>query len=289
MSIYELSNNDHVGAELYAKATAGNVSTGRETANDVLNIADKTFSSRLFTGTGKFSDQRLMTESLVASGSQLVTMALKRVDLANQTDDILQPLIAAGMDLLPNTSGARNAKEAVYAAQLAREALQTNWVKLEIHPDPRYLLPDPIETLKATEELAKDGFVVLPYIHADPVLCKRLEEAGTAAVMPLGAPIGSNKGIRTADFLEIIIEQARVPVIVDAGIGAPSHAAMAMEMGADAVLVNTAIAVARDPVAMSRAFAKAVTAGREAYLAGLGAQAQSAVASSPLTAFLDKL
>ncbi len=289
MSIYELSNNDHVGAESYAQATAGNVSTGRETANDALSIADKTFSSRLFTGTGKFSDQRLMTESLVASGSQLVTMALKRVDLANQTDDILQPLIAAGMDLLPNTSGARNAKEAVYAAQLAREALQTNWVKLEIHPDPRYLLPDPVETLKATEELARDGFVVLPYIHADPVLCKRLEEVGTAAVMPLGAPIGSNKGIRTADFLEIIIEQARVPVIVDAGIGAPSHAAMAMEMGADAVLVNTAIAVARDPVAMSRAFAKAVTAGREAYLAGLGAQAQSAVASSPLTAFLDKL
>lgn len=289
MSIYELSNNDHVGAESYAQATAGNISTGRETANDVLSIADKTFSSRLFTGTGKFSDQRLMTESLVASGSQLVTMAMKRVDLANQTDDILQPLIAAGMDLLPNTSGARNAKEAVYAAQLAREALQTNWVKLEIHPDPRYLLPDPVETLKATEELAKDGFVVLPYIHADPVLCKRLEEVGTAAVMPLGAPIGSNKGIRTADFLEIIIEQARVPVIVDAGIGAPSHAAMAMEMGADAVLVNTAIAVARDPVAMSRAFAKAVAAGREAYLAGLGAQAQSAVASSPLTAFLDKL
>lgn len=289
MSIYELSNNDHVGAESYARATAGNQSSGRESANDALSIADKTFSSRLFTGTGKFSDQRLMTESLIASGSQLVTMALKRVDLANQTDDILQPLIAAGMDLLPNTSGARNAKEAVYAAQLAREALQTNWVKLEIHPDPRYLLPDPVETLKATEELARDGFVVLPYIHADPVLCKRLEEAGTAAVMPLGAPIGSNKGIRTADFLEIIIEQARVPVIVDAGIGAPSHAAMAMEMGADAVLVNTAIAVARDPVAMSRAFAKAVESGREAYLAGLGAQAQAAVASSPLTAFLDQL
>jgi len=184
-------------------------------------------------------------------------------------------------------AGARDAKEAVYAAQLAREALQTNWVKLEIHPDPKYLLPDPIETLKATEQLARDGFHVLPYIHADPVLCKRLEAVGTAAVMPLGAPIGSNKGIRTAEFLEIIIEQSTVPVIVDAGIGAPSHAALAMEMGADAVLVNTAIAVAKDPVAMSKAFALAVQAGRQAYLAGLGSQARTAVASSPLTAFLD--
>ncbi len=255
--------------------------------SDELVIADKTFSSRLFTGTGKFSDQKIMADALIASQSQLVTMALKRIDLANQEDDILKPLIAAGMNLLPNTSGARDAKEAVYAAHLAREALQTNWVKLEIHPDPKYLLPDPIETLKATEQLARDGFHVLPYIHADPVLCKRLEEVGTAAVMPLGAPIGSNKGIRTAEFLDIIIEQSRVPVIVDAGIGAPSHAALAMEMGADAVLVNTAIAVAKDPVAMSQAFALAVQAGRQAYLAGLGSQAQTAVASSPLTAFLD--
>ena len=255
--------------------------------SDELIIADKTFSSRLFTGTGKFSDQKIMAAALIASQSQLVTMALKRIDLANQDDDILKPLIAAGMHLLPNTSGARNAKEAVYAAQLAREALQTNWIKLEIHPDPKYLLPDPIETLKATEQLARDGFHVLPYIHADPVLCKRLEAVGTAAVMPLGAPIGSNKGILTAEFLEIIIEQSTVPVIVDAGIGAPSHAALAMEMGADAVLVNTAIAVAKDPVAMSQAFALAVQAGRQAYLAGLGSQAQAAVASSPLTAFLD--
>ncbi|QUM82547.1 MULTISPECIES: thiazole synthase [unclassified Moritella] len=255
--------------------------------SDELVIADKTFSSRLFTGTGKFSDQKIMAAALIASQSQLVTMALKRIDLANQDDDILKPLIAAGMNLLPNTSGARDAKEAVYAAQLAREALQTNWIKLEIHPDPKYLLPDPIETLKATEQLARDGFHVLPYIHADPVLCKRLEAVGTAAVMPLGAPIGSNKGIRTAEFLEIIIEQSTVPVIVDAGIGAPSHAALAMEMGADAVLVNTAIAVAKDPVAMSQAFALAVQAGRQAYLAGLGRQAQTAVASSPLTAFLD--
>ncbi|NQZ50635.1 MAG: thiazole synthase [Moritella sp.] len=255
--------------------------------SDELIIADKTFSSRLFTGTGKFSDQKIMAAALIASQSQLVTMALKRIDLANQEDDILKPLIAAGMHLLPNTSGARNAKEAVYAAQLAREALQTNWIKLEIHPDPKYLLPDPIETLKATEQLARDGFHVLPYIHADPVLCKRLEAVGTAAVMPLGAPIGSNKGILTAEFLEIIIEQSSVPVIVDAGIGAPSHAALAMEMGADAVLVNTAIAVAKDPVAMSQAFALAVQAGRQAYLAGLGSQTQTAVASSPLTAFLD--
>jgi len=255
--------------------------------SDELIIADKTFSSRLFTGTGKFSDQKVMANALIASQSQLVTMALKRIDLANQDDDILKPLIAAGMNLLPNTSGARDAKEAVYAAQLAREALQTNWVKLEIHPDPKYLLPDPIETLKATEQLARDGFHVLPYIHADPVLCKRLEAAGTTAVMPLGAPIGSNKGIRTAEFLEIIIEQSTVPVIVDAGIGAPSHATLAMEMGADAVLVNTAIAVAKDPVAMSQAFALAVQAGRQAYLAGLGSQAKTAVASSPLTAFLD--
>lgn len=256
-------------------------------SQDHLVIADKTFRSRLFTGTGKFADKSLMTEALLASQSELVTMALKRVDLANKDDDILQPLIAAEMNLLPNTSGARNAKEAVYAAELAREALQTNWVKLEIHPDPKYLLPDPIETLAATETLVKAGFVVLPYIHADPVLCKRLEDVGTAAVMPLGAPIGSNKGLKTVEFLEIIIEQSQVPVIVDAGIGAPSHAALAMEMGADAVLVNTAMAVAKDPVAMSRAFALAVQAGRSAYLAGLGSQGRVASASSPLTAFLD--
>ncbi len=253
----------------------------------MLTIADKTFSSRLFTGTGKFSDKQSMVDALAASGSQLVTMALKRVDMQNRDDDILAPLIANGMNLLPNTSGARTAKEAVFAAKLAREALQTNWVKLEIHPDPKYLLPDPIETLKAAEELAREGFVVLPYVHADPVLCKRLEEVGCAAVMPLGAPIGSNKGIRTQDFLEIIIEQANVPVIVDAGIGSPSHAALAMELGADAVLVNTAIAVAGDPVAMSRAFAMAVASGRMAYEAGLAGQVQQAVASSPLTAFLE--
>ena len=255
-------------------------------SDDQLVIADKTFTSRLFTGTGKFNDQQTMIAALRASQSELVTMALKRIDMEHKDDDILAPLIKNGMNLLPNTSGARNAKEAIFAAQLAREALQTNWIKLEIHPDPKYLLPDPIETLKAAEFLARDGFVVLPYVHADPVLCKHLEAAGCAAVMPLGAPIGSNKGLKTIDFLEIIIEQANIPVIVDAGIGSPSHAALAMELGADAVLVNTAMAVARDPVLMSDAFAKAVQAGRQAYLAGLAGQVSHAVGSSPLTAFL---
>jgi thiazole synthase len=223
---------------------------------------------------------------VLASGSELVTVALKRVDLETETDDLLAHLNHPNINLLPNTSGARNAKEAIFAAQLAREAMETNWLKLEIHPDPKYLLPDPIETLKATEELAKLGFIVLPYIHADPVLCKLLENAGTSAVMPLGAPIGTNKGLRTMDFLEIIIEQSNVPVIVDAGIGAPSDAAKAMELGADAVLVNTAIAVAKNPVEMALAFKLGVEAGRLAYEAGLGRMAQSASASSPLTSFL---
>jgi thiazole synthase len=216
----------------------------------------------------------------------LVTVALRRIDLETDTDSILAHL-PKSVNLLPNTSGARNAKEAVFAAQLAREALETNWLKLEIHPDPKYLLPDPIETLKATEELAKLGFIVLPYIHADPVLCKLLEDAGTAAVMPLGSPIGTNKGLRTIDFLEIIIEQSRVPVIVDAGIGAPSDAAKAMELGADAVLVNTAIAVAGNPADMATAFKMAVIAGRLAYVSKLGKIQSSAIASSPLTSFLN--
>jgi Uncharacterized enzyme of thiazole biosynthesis len=254
----------------------------------MLSIANKTFSSRLFTGTGKFSDVSVMGEALVASGSELVTVALKRVDIHNPQDDILSHLQHAHINLLPNTSGVRTAKEAVFAAQLAREALQTNWLKLEIHPDPKYLMPDPVETLLATEELVKLGFVVLPYIHADPVLCKRLEEAGAAAVMPLGSPIGSNKGLKTIDFLEIIIEQSRVPVVVDAGIGAPSDAAKAMEMGADAVLVNTAIAVGGNPVQMAMAFKQAVEAGRMAYEAKLAQPYQHAIASSPLTAFLDE-
>jgi len=252
-----------------------------------LIIADRTFQSRLFTGTGKFSAAPVMEQALLASGSELVTVALKRVDMHNQADDMLQHLNHPQLQLLPNTSGVRTAKEAVYAAQLAREALETNWIKLEIHPDPRYLLPDPIETLLAAQELVKLGFIVLPYIHADPVLCKRLEDVGTAAVMPLGAPIGSNKGLRTFDFLEIIIEQSRVPVVVDAGIGSPSDAAKAMEMGADAVLVNTAIAVAQDPVRMAQAFKQAVIAGRLAYEAGLPGKHTQASASSPLLAFLD--
>lgn len=255
----------------------------------MLKIADKTFSSRLFTGTGKFSSTQVMAESIVESGSELVTMALKRVDVQKRDDDILAPLIASGVNLLPNTSGAKTAKEAIFAARLAREALGTNWLKLEIHPDPKYLMPDPIETLKAAEALVKEGFVVLPYCHADPVLCKHLEEAGCAAVMPLGAPIGSNKGLASRDFLDIIIDQAKVPVVVDAGIGAPSHAAEAMEKGADAVLVNTAIAAAADPVAMAKAFKLAVEAGRMAYESGLAGQVKQAVASSPLTAFLDEL
>jgi thiazole synthase len=252
-----------------------------------LIIAGRTFTSRLFTGTGKFGSAALMEEALLASGSELVTVALKRVDISNADDDILRHLGHPQLHLLPNTSGVRTAREAVFAAQLAREALETNWLKLEIHPDPKYLLPDPIETLKAAEELVKLGFVVLPYVHADPVLCKRLEEVGVAAVMPLGAPIGSNKGLLTREFLEIIIGQSRVPVVVDAGIGAPSHAAAALEMGADAVLVNTAIAVAGQPVAMAQAFKLAVEAGRMAYEARLAAPVTEAVASSPLTAFLD--
>ena len=252
-----------------------------------LKIGDKIFSSRLFTGTGKFSSSALMEQALLASGSELVTVALKRVDAQNEDDDILRHLVHPQFNLLPNTSGVRNAKEAVFAAQMAREALETNWLKLEIHPDPKYLLPDPIETLKAAEELVKLGFIVLPYVHADPVLCKRLEEVGVAAVMPLGSPIGSNKGLRAKDFLEIIIAQSKVPVVVDAGIGAPSHAAEAMEMGADAVLVNTAIAVAGDPVRMAIAFKLAVEAGRMAFEARLARPSGLAVASSPLTAFLE--
>lgn len=255
----------------------------------MLTIADKTFSSRLFTGTGKFSSSILMEEALLASGSELVTVALKRVDIKNnEQDDLLIHLKHPHLNLLPNTSGVRNAKEAVFAAKMAREALETNWIKLEIHPDPKYLMPDPIETLRATEELAKLGFIVLPYIHADPVLCKRLEDAGTSAVMPLGAPIGSNKGLKTIDFLEIIISQSNVPVIVDAGIGAPSDAAWAMEIGADAVLVNTAIAVSGNPVQMAKAFKMAVEAGRVAFEAKLAASSENAVASSPLTSFLNE-
>lgn len=252
-----------------------------------LIIGGREFTSRLFVGTGKFRSNEVMSEAIVASGTQMVTVAMKRIDMDNRNDDMLRHVVREGIQLLPNTSGVRNADEAVLAAQLAREAFGTEFIKLEIHPDPRYLLPDPVETLRATEQLAKMGFVVLPYIQADPVLCKRLEEAGTAAVMPLAAPIGSNKGLVTRELLKIIIEQSRVPVVVDAGLGAPSHATEAMELGADAVLVNTAIAVAGDPVRMARAFADATVAGREAFEAGLGAVIDGAEASSPLTSFLD--
>jgi thiazole synthase len=256
-----------------------------------LVIAGVEFTSRLFVGTGKYSSGEVMRASLAASGSQLVTVALRRVHTNGQADDILDFLELAKYRLLPNTSGVRTANEAILAAELAREALETNWLKLEIHPDPKYLMPDPIETLAATRELVKRGFVVLPYVHADPVLCKQLEEAGAAAVMPLGAPIGSNRGLESRVFLEIIIAQSKVPVVVDAGLGVPSHAAAALEMGADAVLVNTAIAAATDPVMMGDAFRRGVEAGRLAYEAGLVGMASrslgiQAEATSPMTAFL---
>ena len=255
-----------------------------------LVIAGKEFASRIFLGTGKFGDNETMSKAIAASGTEMVTMAMKRIELGNEDDDMMKHIAKPGIQLLPNTSGTRNAEEAVFAAKMAREAFGTNWLKLEIHPDPRYLLPDPIETLKATEMLVKEGFVVLPYCQADPVLCKRLAEAGAATVMPLAAPIGTNKGLRTIDFLNIIIEEATVPVVVHAGTGCPSDAAKAMEIGADACLVNTAISVAGDPVAMAMAFKKAVECGREASVAGLAVQAASfeAEASSPLTAFLNQ-
>lgn len=252
-----------------------------------LIIAGHEFNSRLFTGTGKFSSNEEMGKAVLASECELVTTALKRIEIDNPNDDMLAHLKAPHLQLLPNTSGVRNAKEAVFLAQMAREALDTNWIKLEIHPDPKYLLPDPIETLKATEELAKLGFIVLPYIQADPVLCKHLENAGASTVMPLGAPIGTNKGLKTKELLRIIIEQSNLPVVVDAGIGAPSQAAEAMEMGADAVLVNTAIAVSDNPIQMAEAFKLAVKAGRMAYESKLGSINDSANATSPLTSFLD--
>ncbi|MDE6811033.1 MAG: thiazole synthase [Muribaculaceae bacterium] len=254
----------------------------------MLVIGPREFSSRLFVGTGKFPSPDTMQKAIIASGSEMITVAMKRINMLNEaTDDMLTHINREKVQLLPNTSGVRNCDEAVLAARMSREIFHTPFIKLEIHPDPRYLMPDPIETLKATEILAKEGFVVLPYIQADPVLCKRLEEVGSAAVMPLGAPIGTNRGLLTRDLIRIIIEQSNIPVIIDAGLGAPSHAAEALEMGADAVLVNTAIAVADDPVSMAVAFRKGVEAGREAYLAGLGTTSVTANATSPLTSFLD--
>lgn len=254
-----------------------------------LTIAGREFSSRLFLGTGKFPSNESMREALAVSGTQIVTVALRRADLTGKGDpyaNILDFIDPEKYLLLPNTSGAMNAEEAVRLARLAAAAGLPKWVKLEIHPDPTYLLPDPIETLKAAEILVKEGFTVLPYINADPVLAKRLQEVGTATVMPLGAPIGSNRGVVTRDQIRIIIEQAIVPVIVDAGLGVPSHAAEAMELGADAVLVNTAIAIASDPARMAIAFKQAVQAGREAYELGLPEILDHASATSPLTGFL---
>lgn len=255
-----------------------------------LTIAGREFRSRLLVGTGKFSSPEAMREALAASGTELVTVALRRVDLTGRKDpfaNILEFVDPARYLVLPNTSGAMNAGEAVRLARLAAAAGLPKWVKLEIHPDPRYLLPDPVETLQAAEQLVKEGFVVLPYINADPVLAKRLQEVGTATVMPLGSPIGSNRGLQTRDQLRIIIEQATVPVVVDAGLGVPSHAAEAMELGADAVLVNTAIAVASDPNRMATAFKLAVEAGRTAFELGVAEPRADASPTSPLTGFLD--
>ncbi len=256
--------------------------------NDPLIIAGRAFRSRLLVGTGKFPSAAALKTALEASGAEIVTVALRRVDLGKPEADSIMPVLDPRKHLiLPNTSGARTSEEAVRLAKMARALGLPNWVKLELTPEPKYLLPDPVETLKAAELLIKEGFVVLPYIQADPILAKRLEELGCATVMPLGAPIGSNRGVRTRDLIKIIIEQATVPVVVDAGLGAPSHAAEAMELGADAVLVNTALADAADHAAMALAFALAVEAGRLAYLAGLGPEREAAAASSPLTGFLE--
>ncbi len=251
-----------------------------------LVIDGQRLTSRLFVGTGKFASPEVMARAVDASGTALVTVALRRVDVKAPEDRTLSALDFSRYRLLPNTSGARDAEEAVRVAKLSRAACKTNWLKLEVTPDPNYLLPDPVETLKAAERLVELGFVVLPYINADPVLAKRLAEVGCATVMPLAAPIGTNRGIQTRDQLQIIIEQATVPVVVDAGLGMPSHAAEAIELGADAVLVNTAIATAADPVGMARAFRLAVDAAVLARIAGPGAVSHSARASSPLTGFL---
>src|ERR1700683_2673201 len=259
-------------------------------SNQPLVIAGRIFRSRLILGTGKFSSPEVMRDALAASGAEMVTVALRRADLSGKNDpfaNILEFIDPKKYLLLPNTSGAMNAEEAVRLARLAVAAGLPNWIKLEIHPDPRYLLPDPVETFLAAEILGKEGFVVLPYINADPVLAKRLQDVGVATVMPLGSPIGSNRGLETREQIRIIIEQATVPVVVDAGIGAPSHAAEAMEMGADAVLVNTAIAVASDSCRMARAFAEAVHCGREACEIGLASRQTTASPTSPVTAFVN--
>lgn len=252
----------------------------------MLIIGDREFKSRLFIGTGKFSSPQEMSKALEAAGSELVTVALRRVDLKNPQDQILAQLDASKILVLPNTSGARTAQEAVRLARLAAASGLPKWVKLEVTPEPRFLLPDPLETLKAAEILVKEGFKVMPYINADPILAKRLEEAGCVTVMPLGSPIGSNRGIKTIENIKIIIEIVNIPVVVDAGLGKPSDAALAMEIGASAVLINTAIATAGDPVAMARAFKLAVEAGRLAYKSKLSSEKEQAEASSPLYGLL---
>ncbi|MCK5000580.1 MAG: thiazole synthase [Anaerohalosphaera sp.] len=253
---------------------------------DKLTIADKEFTSRLFVGTGKYASNRIMAKAVEASATQMVTVALRRVDIESENDDMLTAIDRDKYLLLPNTSGARDASEAIRLARLARAASGINWLKLEVTPDPYYLLPDGEETLEAAKVLVKEGFIVLPYINADPILAKKLQDVGTATVMPLASPIGSNQGLNTRASIEIIIAQATVPVVVDAGLGLPSHAAEAMEMGADAVLVNTAIATASDPVMMAKAFKLATEAGRYAFLAGRAPMSKTASASSPLTGFL---
>ena len=252
----------------------------------MLKIKDREFKSRLFIGTGKFASNQIMQKAILESESEMVTVALRRVDFGNAVQENIVDFVSKNIQLLPNTSGARTADEAVRIARICRESLGTNWIKLEVISDSVYLLPDPIETLKASEILVKDGFVVLPYMNADPVLAKKLEEVGTAAVMPLASPIGSNRGLKNIEMIKIIIEMSNIPVVVDAGIGAPSEAALSMELGADAVLVNTAIAVAHSPVDMAIAFKKAVEAGRIAFESGLAAKLEKASASSPLTGFL---
>jgi len=258
--------------------------------NQPLIISGRKFDSRLILGTGKFSSPEIMRQALEASGAELVTVALRRADLTGKKDpfaNILEFVDPAKYLVLPNTSGASTAEEAVRLARLAAAAGLPKWIKLEIHPDPRYLLPDPVETLRAAEMLVKEEFIVLPYINADPVLAKRLQDAGAATVMPLGSPIGSNRGLQTREQLRIIIEQATVPVVVDAGLGVPSHAAEAMEIGADAVLVNTAIAVSGDPIRMAKAFRGAVEAGRAAFESGAASPQDTASPTSPLTGFLN--
>ena len=254
---------------------------------DELKIADRTFSSRLFIGTGKFPSNEILKKSIINAKSEIVTVALRRVNFSKPHDDLLATLEKLNVLILPNTSGARTASEAVRLANIARSALGHAWVKLELTPEPRYLLPDPIETLKATDILVKNGFKVMPYINADPILAKHLEEAGAVTVMPLGSPIGSNKGLRSIDQIKIIIEQSNIPVVVDAGLGQPSHACEAMEIGADAVLVNTAISIANDPQTMSLAFSLSTKAGRMGYISGLVPKSERASSSSPLTNFLD--